>query len=77
MCWECWSSHQTVPGSSGHVSGTREQLKLYLLASACTWITFIALLWAKAKTLGLSLQFEFVAICFTPEMHPVRFVFPV
>lgn len=56
-------------------SGTREQIRLYLLTSGCTWITLIALLRAKAKTFGLSVQFEFVAICFTQEMYSVSFVF--
>lgn len=56
---------------------TREQIKLYLLASGGTWITFTALLGAKAKTSGLSLQLEFVTICFTQGMGFVSFVFLV
>lgn len=40
-------------------------------------MTFIALIWAKAKTFGLGLQFELVAICFTQEMYSDTFVFLV
>lgn len=66
MCWECCLTRPFVLEFRGLIwpytvySGTREQIRLYLLTSGCTWMTFIALIWANAKTLGLGLQFELV-----------------
>lgn len=76
LCWECCCpcapEHR---GSFGHTQQDREQSELCLLTSGCTWTTLTALLLGKAKTVGLSLQFELVSICFTQEMCSVRFVF--